>query len=515
MPDTRDLSLLIQSRTPIILLETRDERRALEMLGRVAMANKKAFYQWTISDGLRRWGGESTPALSLESPEQEERRLVQPGASSASAPAGGFSPAEGLRSVRSMHTPALVALCDFHPFLANYPEHVRLLKDIALAHEENGHTLLLLSHAMELPPELQGLVARYQLRLPDDAQLSAMLREEARTWSLEAPGRSLAMEPGILRKLVRNLRGLSHRDARRLARQAIRNDGALTEHDLPMVNQAKFQLMDMEGIISFEHDTANFAAVGGLKRLKAWVKQRENAWQGGVRNGDRPRGLLLLGVQGGGKSLAARAIAGLWGLPLLRLDMAALYNKYIGETERNLRESLALAVHMSPCVMWIDEIEKGLAVGQGDDGTTRRMIGTLLTWMAEQTAPVFVVATANDVSQLPPELMRKGRLDEVFFVDLPSPEVRAEIFAIHLRKRELDPAQFPLALLAANSEGFSGAEIEQAVVSAIFRASAERVPVSGDSLLVELDETVPLSVLRAEDMQSLREWARERTVQAD
>ena len=235
----------------------------------------------------------------------------------------------------------------------------------------------------------------------------------------------------------------------------------------------------------------------------------------GVNKSDRPKGVMLLGVQGGGKSLAAKAVAGRLGVPLLRLDFGALYNKYIGESERNLRDALRTADVMAPCVLWLDEIEKGLAMGSGDDGGTgRRLLGSLLTWMAERTSAVFLVATSNDISQLPPELVRKGRLDEIFFVDLPDAEVRREIFRIHLRRRDLDPDRFDLDRLAEASDGFTGAGIEQAVVSALYAARSNQGPPSTSSVIAELEGTQPLSVVMDAQIARLRQWAQGRTVPA-
>ena len=224
---------------------------------------------------------------------------------------------------------------------------------------------------------------------------------------------------------------------------------------------------------------------------------------------------MLLGVQGCGKSLAAKATAGVYGVPLLRLDFGSLYNKYHGESERNLREALNTAAVMTPCVLWIDEIEKGVAHGDSDGGTSRRILGTFLTWLAEKDVKVFVVATANDISVLPPELVRKGRFDEIFFVDLPQPPVRAEIFRIHLARRQLDPGQFGIAALVAASDGFSGAEIEQAVVSALYTAHARSEPPAKEHVVEELGRTKPLSVVMAERISSLRRWAAHRTVPSD
>jgi SpoVK/Ycf46/Vps4 family AAA+-type ATPase len=316
--------------------------------------------------------------------------------------------------------------------------------------------------------------------------------------------------------LTRNLVGLSHGDAERLIRHAIA-DGVLDEGDVPAVMDAKHKLLDQGGVLSFELKPPKLDEVAGLANLKRWLSQRQPVFLAdqpppGL---DPPKGLLLLGVQGGGKSLAAKACAGAWGVPLLRLDFATLYNKFYGETERNLRESLKTAGVMAPCVLWIDEIEKGLAAEGEDGGPGKRILGTLLTWMAERKDRVFLVATANDIESLPPELLRKGRFDEIFFVDLPKPDMRQKIFQIHLRKRGQDAATFDLPALALAAEGFSGAEIEQAVVSALYSAHARKTALATADVLHEISATRPLSVVMAEKIAALRAWARERTVPAD
>ncbi len=308
------------------------------------------------------------------------------------------------------------------------------------------------------------------------------------------------------------MRGVSHSDAQILIRHAIYSDGAITESDIPEVNRLKFELLDSEGVLRFEYDTEDFSHVAGLDNLKSWLRLRRNAFLDA--NEDRPKGVLLLGVQGGGKSLAAKAIAGFWGIPLLRLDFGTLYNKFFGETERNLRNSLKQAELMAPCVLWMDEIEKGLATGQSDNATSKRVLGTLLTWMAENQKSVFIVATSNDISELPPELVRKGRLDEVFFVDLPNAEIRKEIFRIHLEKRGLKPKAFDLAELATNTDGFTGAEIEEAVVSSRYLTTSKDQSVVQADVLAAVNRTYPMSVLRAESIAAVRGWAKDRTVPA-
>jgi SpoVK/Ycf46/Vps4 family AAA+-type ATPase len=315
--------------------------------------------------------------------------------------------------------------------------------------------------------------------------------------------------------LVDNLGGLPQHDVERLARQAIFNDGALTQDDIKPLLAAKYQLLNRGGTLSFEPDTARFADVGGLKNLRRWIQQRKAAFDGSAPGLDAPKGVLLLGVQGCGKSLAARAAAGVLGVPLVRLDFGALYSKWHGESEKNLRESLKSAEALAPCVLWLDEIEKALSTGEGDSGTSRRVLGAFLTWLAEQRARVFIVATANDITALPPELVRKGRFDEIFFVDLPSPAARGEIFAIHCKKRGITLGDSDLQALATRCEGFSGAEIEQAIVSALYSAHSIQQQVDARLIAGELAATRPLSTMMAEKIAELRDWAAERTVPAD
>lgn len=371
----------------------------------------------------------------------------------------------------------------------------------------------LVFHELSVPPELRGQSLSVRLQLPSEREISEIVREEARRWA-ELRGGKAASDRQALQQLVRTVRGLGHRDVRRLVRTAIFDDGVIDHSDIPAVNKAKFELMNMDGVLSFEFAVQPMDQVGGLENLKQWLGQRQAVFSQHKDAADMPKGVMLVGVQGAGKSLAAKAVASLWQLPLLRLDFAALYNKFFGETERNLRQSLAQAELMSPCVLWIDEIEKGLATGDSDNGTSKRVLGTLLTWMAERKERVFMVATSNDISRLPPELMRKGRFDEIFFVDLPAADARRTIFTIHLNRRKVSAIDFDLDMLVEASEGFSGAEIEQAVVSAVFAARARELPLNDQLLLAQVHETRPLSVVMAEQVAALRGWADGRTVMA-
>lgn len=492
MPDLTDLEIIMHSKVPLIVIETFEESRAIEMILRLGIKQSRPVFAWSITEGLKRIDLEHSVA---------ERLTNEPDAT--------------LTHIKGTGRAGIYILCDFHPFLQDNPKNVRLLKEIAMRHDQLQHSVILLSHALAIPPEIKRYCAQMELALPSDEELLHLVREEAALWSNRNHGQKVKTDSRTLDKLVANLRGMTYSDARRLARGVIVDDGAITHTDLPDLNRAKFSLLDMGGVLGFEYDTADFADVGGLQGLKRWLQQRRDAFHQPDGKLDSPKGILLLGVQGSGKSLAAKAVAGLWGVPLLRMDVGALYNKFIGESEKNLRDALKMADTLAPCVLWLDEIEKGLASDDSDNGTSRRLLGTLLTWMAERKTPVFIVATSNDITRLPPELVRKGRLDEIFFVDLPDAAIRRDIFAIHLRKRLQNPDLFELDLLARASDGFSGAEIEQAIVSGLYRCAAENLELDNQHILHEIAVTRPLSVVMAEKLAQLRLWATDRTVPAN
>ncbi|MDH3642489.1 MAG: AAA family ATPase [Gammaproteobacteria bacterium] len=490
MAETGDLKRILDAKIPIIVIESPDERRVLALLLQFAMKRALSFYEWRVTRGLELGGFGAAP--------EQGKELDDPEAL--------------LAHIADKPGPGLYALCDFHPYLKDEPKNIRFLKDIALEHDKLQNTLVLISHQLSVPADLGRLTAKLDLRLPSDEELTSLVRKQAKQWAERNQGSKVRTDQRTLDRLIANLRGVSHADAKVLIRHAIWGDGAITESDIPEVNRLKFELLDSEGVLRFEYDTEELKNVAGLNNLKRWLKLRKDAFL--ATSTDRPKGVLLLGVQGGGKSLAAKAVAGYWGMPLLRLDFGTLYNKFFGETERNLRNSLQQAELMAPCVLWMDEIEKGLATGQSDNATSKRVLSTLLTWMAENDRPVFIVATSNDISQLPPELVRKGRLDEVFFVDLPDAETRAEIFKIHLAKRDLDPGSFNLEALSDATDGYTGAEIEEAIVSSRYLASSRSDEVSQADLLDAVNRSYPMSVMRAEHIEQLRSWADGRTVPA-
>lgn len=390
--DLHDLELLLDSKVPILVIESYEEPRVLEMLTGLAVTRTLPLFVWSVTEGLNRLGFGEKP--------EEGDQLDETGV---------------LEAIKNATNPGLYVLCDFHPYLKGEARNIRLLREIAMRHHRLGHTVVLLSHQIELPNEVKRYSARFELSMPTEEQLMHLVREEASNWSRAKGGVPVRSSSETFKKLVQNLKGVSIEDARQLVRAAIYDDGVIDDSDIPDMNKAKFALMDMEGVLSFQYDTAQFGEVGGLVKLKEWLERREDSFLESENSLDAPKGIMLLGVQGGGKSLAAKAVGGMWSLPLLRLDFGALYNKYHGETERNLREALKLADMMSPCVLWLDEIEKGISTSQNDSGISARVLGTLLTWMSERESKAFIVATSNDISQLPPELVRKGRLNEIFF----------------------------------------------------------------------------------------------------
>jgi hypothetical protein len=495
MSELQDLSSLVRSNTPLIVIETPDEARVVDLFRHVLTNVWRALYRWSITEGMRRVD------LDREDPAETAPDITTT-----------------LLAIKAHEQRGIYLLLDVMPYLG-YASTQRMLREILDRRGSQEHTVVFVGNKIELPPELDSLAVRFALSLPDENALLKMVNDEAGLYKVENGGRRVEVDKAVLAIMVRNLRGLSLGEARRIARHLIFRDGAIGEADLPELAKLKFELLNKSGHLHFEYDTARFADVAGLARIKQWIGQRRDVFASGEMpvGLDPPKGILLLGVQGCGKSLAAKAVAGGFGVPLVRLDFGTLYNKYHGETEKNLRDALASAEQLEPCVLWIDELEKGLSsAGSSEDGgVSRRVLGYFLTWMAERKSRVFLVATANAVAELPPELLRKGRFDEIFFVDLPDQAARAEIFRLHLEKRRVDWNSFSLSNLSLASDGFSGAEIEQAIVSALYAAHAEKLPVDEARIVHEIHATRPLSVLMAEQVEGLREWAKTRTVPAD
>jgi len=492
--DFEQLQTLLASKTAILLIESHEEAKVLEMFERFCRLNEQPLWRWSVTEGLRR-------VIGLEGAYNTIR--IE----------------DALRHIEKSPANGIYVFLDAHKFVED-PVVVRQIKDIVGRNEWTHRMLVFLSPRMELPEELTRLVARFRPSLPDAKRVGEILNEEARRYR-ESTGAQVKASREALTSLAQHLGGLTEEDVRRFARMAIRDDGAISAADITALLKAKHEMLGAgAAALALESGVPDIEQLGGLAALKRWLKVRREIFMqpDPASPLPAPKGVLLLGVQGSGKSLAAKCVAGAWQLPLFRMDFGALYQKFHGETERNIREALAVADAMSPCVLWMDEIEKGIAADAGseaDGGVSRRVLGTLLTWMNERGSRVFLVATANDIARLPPELLRKGRFDEIFFVDLPPAAGREEILRIHLRRNKQDAGAFDVARLAAASEGFSGAEIEQAIVAALYEAHAEKKPLDNDAVEREMKRTRPLSVVMAEKVAELRAWARERAVPAD
>ena len=487
----RDLEVIIRSRTPLLAVESNEEPQIVRMVRQIGQKLQLKAYCWTVTDGLQAFEPCDQPMQSV------------------------LKSQDVLTYIKTSAKHCLFVLLDFHPYLED-AVHVRHLKDSALTYSKHYSTVALVSHVLRVPEEWRPFTSYFKLPLPTLDELRGIVYDVAADWGAAHGDCDVQTTNKALDVLVRNLAGLTATDARRLALKAINDNGVISESDMPDVMRAKYELLGRDSLLSFEYETVQVAEVGGMQRLRKWLEVRKSFFLEERQTVlDPPRGVLLLGVQGCGKSLAAKAAAGIFGVPLLRLDFGALYNKYYGETERNLRKALETAEVMSPCVLWMDEIEKGLSVESDDDGLSRRVLASLLTWMSEKRKPVFLVATSNDITRLPPEIVRKGRFDEIFFVDLPSPQNRRDILAIHLRKRGLDPAAFNLDALTDATQGFSGSEIEQAIVSAMYAAHAQGSQISQQDLVAEIQQTKPLSIVMAEKVREVREWAAGRTVSCD
>jgi hypothetical protein len=550
------LKVLINSSTPIIVMETPEEMHAISLVRAACAELKMATFEWSIADGLVRSGPKESYEGQKASPPvhndqntiwgqagrtvAQMRSALSPGGADAdrmaraialstsadsTAAAGGGSiyntrePVQALANMESMTLEAVFILKDFHRHMDD-PVVVRRLRDVGQKFAANRRTVVITSPEIAVPAELTTLVEYFDLPLPDQDRLHELIHEMftrlSKTYTLK-----LQLDAAGVDAMAANLRGLSEEEAERAISQALVTRYALCPESVTDVLDAKKQLLRHSGMLEFVEASDNMSAVGGLENLKHWLGQRRGAWEDAAREFglEPPRGMIVLGVQGCGKSLCARAVAGEWKLPLVKFDTSAVYDKYIGETEKRIRKVFQVAEGLAPCVLWIDELEKVFA-GSGPDsasadaGVSSRLLASFLSWMQDRKAAVFVAATCNNVTVLPPELIRKGRFDELFFVDLPNQAERKQIFSIQLTRRKRNPVEFDLEKVATAAKGYSGAEIEAAVQGALYAAYSEKKPLSTQFLLDALAQTVPLSITRSEEIGELREWARTRAVPA-
>lgn len=498
MSDTpEELESLVLTHHPLIGLLSTDELFEQDTIRKLAQKLNRNLLDWSVTQGIQ---------------------VHSPAAQSAGV-SGTQKPERALEHLLRQKRPLIACFRDIAPF-TNQPQIQRLLQDFALGADGSSANLILMDE--DTPhPRIQKLAVPWRPGLPDTDELRDLVRETYQRLQRNVGGKlGMEIRRSEFAQLVVNLRGLTRSQAVRVIESVLLDDQRLSSEDLQRVIDTKRRLL--EGAGSLESMTVDFtiSEVGGLRGLKRWLSQRrggftEKARQFGI---EPPRGVLMLGIPGCGKSLCAKAVAADWQMPLLRLDPGVLYQKFVGESENQLRKSILQAEAMSPVILWIDEIEKAFASAtssSADGGLSQRMFGTLLSWMQDHREPIFMVATANDISALPPELMRKGRFDEVFFIDLPATEARRQIFAIHLQRRKRRPEDFNLDDLADASKDLTGSEIEQAIMSGLFMAFAEGRELTTGDILTAIADTNPLSSLMAEKIESLRAWADDRCVSAD
>jgi hypothetical protein len=483
-----ELKVLVQSMHPVVLMQTIEEERVDDLLRAVAAELKVPLFVWTVTRGLQRIDG--TGAIH-----------------------GTADPKTLLRHLSTLTVRAMFHLKDLAAHL-NDAATCRAFREAAQAFGRTRSTIVLSGENVALPGELAREAVPLRLQLPDREELKQAVHRVLHALRGQHAF-EITLGPEGLEQVLTALSGLTINQARQALSWAVLTDGRLSADDVPRLIRRKGEAIQDEGLLEFYPPDENAFELGGFDRLKAWLARAKMGFgaEAQALGLTPPRGVMIVGVQGCGKSLAAKVIARQWQQPLLKLDAARLYDKYIGETEKNLRKVFDVAEAIAPAVLWIDEIEKGFASGgDADGGLSRRLLGSFLTWMQERRASVFVAATANDLSAVPPEMLRKGRFDEIFFVDLPEPAERAEIFRIHLRLRKQDPAAFAVDALVSAADGFSGAEIEQAVIAGLYKALHDKTPLTTALLIEELRQTSPLSVVRKEDIARLRETARGRFV---
>jgi len=488
-----ELETLIRARYPVLYIISSEEMRLQELIMEIARKRQKRAFEWSYNTGIIPAGA------SLQAQKQRDPATREPLAA--------------LDQVFEQVEPALFIFKDFHPFLTrNNFAVVRKLKEIALHLKNSFKTIILVSPVMEIPIELEKEITVLNYPLPSREDLDALLDriiDDIKQFNRV----EIDLDGGGRERLLQAALGLTLGEAENVFAKIIVKEEKLSGAGVNEVFAEKQQIIRKNGLLEYYASGESFANVGGLAVLKDWLNKRALAFTDEARSFGlpAPRGILMLGVQGCGKSLCAKAVATQWQLPLLRFDMGRMFGSLVGSSEENVRRAIAVAESVAPAILWVDEIDKAFAGSQGsaasDGGTTARVFGTFLTWLSEKSAPVFVVATANDISQLPPELLRKGRLDEIFFVDLPGREERAEVFRIHLNKRNREPAHFDLEALADGSAQFSGAEIEEAINSALYDAYYEKRELATDHVLRALAQTVPLARTMDAQISTLRGWA--------
>jgi SpoVK/Ycf46/Vps4 family AAA+-type ATPase len=487
----QEIEILIRAKYPMLYVVTWEERRVGLTVDEIATRLNRKVFSWSLTQGVK-------PEIQYVRRDYSEPKLT--------------ADLEALMDILSGPEGAIFHLKDFHPFM-NDAKVIRVLRDLSYKLRQRSQCIVFTAPVLKLPVELEKEITVVDFPPPGAEEITGVL-DALIIGVKNTPGVEVNLTEAQREALIKACQGLTLDEVESVFARSIVEKKTL---DIDVVLEEKKQIVRKSGVLEYYPASESMQDVGGMDYLKEGHRKRTQSFsdKAGEFGLPPPKGVLLLGVQGCGKSLIAKAIASHWALPMLRMDVGKIFGSLVGQSEENVRRAIQVAESVAPCVLWADELEKGFAgvqgSGFGDSGTTARVFATFITWMQEKTSPVFLVATANDVSQLPPELLRKGRFDEIFFIDLPDHAERVDIFSIHLRKRKRDPSKFELNGLADATRGFSGAEIEQAVLGALFAAFDQNRDITQDDILAEVKSVVPLSVMMREDIEALRTWARLRT----
>jgi SpoVK/Ycf46/Vps4 family AAA+-type ATPase len=487
----KEIDVLIRARYPLIYVVSWEEARVLEKMKDMAEQRNKRLMLWSITRGIHRL--EDEPSKIDEATRD---------------------PLNALGFVERCTDPAIFVFLDFHSFL-NDQTVIRKMRDLVNNLKNTYETLIILSPVLTVPIELEKDFVVIDYELPEYEEMEELLNGIIEVVSA-SQDIVVDLTPDVKEKLVKAALGLTRSEAENAFARVIVLDKRLSGDDIERVLEEKKQAIRKSRFLEYYESKEEFSNVGGLDVLKGWLLKRGNAFTKKAQEFGlpQPKGILLIGVQGCGKSLTAKSIASVWKLPLLRLDIGAVFSGIVGSSEENTRKAIRTAETLAPIILWIDEIEKGLSGVQSstfsDAGTSARVFSTFLTWLQEKTAAVFVIATANNIQLLPPELLRKGRFDEIFFVDLPSLDEREQIFKIHLKKKKRQPEKYDTRLLAKESEGYSGAEIEQGIISSLYDAFLENRDIETKDILINIKQSIPLSITMRENIDQLKSWARNR-----
>ncbi len=481
------IEILVRARYPLIYIISSEEQRVIDTVKIISSERQKRYFVWSITKGLECDDGTCIADLR--------------------------EPIKMLDYLMESKNNGLYVLKDFHPYL-NDPVVVRKLRDVNKELKTTMKNALLLSPIMKIPPETDKEMAVIDFRLPGREDLGRIIDGIVKS---VGKNKDIAKDSSIREKVIDAALGLTAEEAENVFAKSLVQTG---DFDIPVILSEKEQIIRKSGVLEYYAANEDMKEIGGLDQLKEWLNKRSKAFTREAREFGlpQPKGVLMIGIPGCGKSLTAKAISSLWQMPLLRLDVGKVFSSLVGSSEENVRKAIMTAESIAPSILWLDELEKGFSgmgsSGMTDGGTSARVFGTFLTWLQEKTSAVFVVATSNNISQLPPELLRKGRFDEIFYIDLPTKEEREEIFTIHLNKRNRPSKKFDVGKLASITRGYSGSEIEEIVISSLYDAFDRGSDIDQKTLEASAGSMIPLSQTMQEEISTIREWAKLRARRA-